>query len=63
MPEVETDPTIGTKCMILDYSTPILNLNNEHLDTPICKKHKLEEPLTNLALRLNQNLKRYKKTY
>lgn len=53
MPEVETDPTIGIKCLILDYSRPLLDVT-EYLNTSFCTKLKLEEPLVNLADRLNQ---------
>lgn len=64
MPDKETDPSIGTKCMIIDYSRPKLNLNSDdYFSQPFCQKFRLQEPLKQLSERLDILVSRYKKKY
>jgi len=61
MPDKDTDPSIGTKCLVLDYSNPTLSVN-EHLGSKFVQRTKIAEPLQAFETKLNQKVMKLKQT-
>ena len=60
-PDLDTDPSLGIKSLVIEYKKDGLALSQQdHIESKFCKTFRLEEPLNELVLKLNEQTAKFK---
>ena len=62
-PDEESDPNYGSRCLVIEYGSAELSHDkSEHLESKLCKKLNLEQPIKRFVDKFNENVSFFKRT-